>query len=111
MTTEIIIVLTQQRNIVKVTKDFLIVFKDSMQSNSEYIFTFCLVCPQTVRQKLGMILVIKWFKNGSYQKIIFTKKSERFGQFLTKKIYFESPKLALFDKLSADGNTKFGNFI
>ena len=26
----------------------------------------------TVCQKLGMILVIKWFKNWSYQKIIFT---------------------------------------
>ena len=25
--------------------------------------------------------------------------------------YFESPKLALFDQLSPDGDTKFGNFI
>ena len=28
-----------------------------------------------------------------------------------QKINFESPKLALFDKLSLDGDTKFGNFI
>ena len=28
----------------------------------------------TVRQKLDMILVLKWFKNCSYQKINFTKK-------------------------------------
>ena len=29
----------------------------------------------------------------------------------SKKIHFESPKSALFDKLSEDGDTKFGNFI
>ena len=28
----------------------------------------------TVRQKLGVILVIKWFKNWSQQKMLFTKK-------------------------------------
>ena len=27
-----------------------------------------------VRQKLGVILVIKWFKNWSQQKMLFTKK-------------------------------------
>ena len=27
------------------------------------------------------------------------------------KIHFESPKLALFDKLSPDGDSKSGNFI
>ena len=49
----------------------------------------------TVRQKLGIILVIKWFKNWSQQKMLFTKKVrlnwyssmnfflERFGWFLT----------------------------
>ena len=49
----------------------------------------------TVRQKLGVILVIKWFKNWSQQKMLFTKKVrlnwyssmnfflERFGWFLT----------------------------
>ena len=28
----------------------------------------------TVRQRLGVILVIKWFKNWSQQKMLFTKK-------------------------------------
>ena len=49
----------------------------------------------TVHQKLGVILVIKWFKNWSQQKMLFTKKVrlnwyssmnfflERFGWFLT----------------------------
>ena len=49
----------------------------------------------TVCQKLGVILVIKWFKNWSQQKMFFTKKVrlnwyssmnfflERFGWFLT----------------------------
>ena len=49
----------------------------------------------TARQKLGVILVIKWFKNWSQQKMLFTKKVhlnwyssmkfflERFGWFLT----------------------------
>ena len=49
----------------------------------------------TVHQKLGVILVIKWFKNWSQQKLLFTKKVrlnwyssmkfffERFGWFLT----------------------------
>ena len=49
----------------------------------------------TVCQKLGIILVIKWFKNWSQQKMLFTKKVrlnwyswikfflERFGWFLT----------------------------
>ena len=49
----------------------------------------------TVRQKLGVILVIKWFKNWSQQKMLFTKKVhlnwyssmnfflERFRWFLT----------------------------
>ena len=77
----------------------------------------------TVHQKLGVILVIKWFKNWSHQKMLFTKKVrlnsyssmnfflERFGWLLTYKIHFESPKLALFDKLSPDGDSKSGNFI
>ena len=30
--------------------------------------------PVAVRQKLGVILVIKWFKNWSQQKMLFTKK-------------------------------------
>ena len=49
----------------------------------------------TVRQKLGVILVIMWFRNWSQQKMFFTKKGrlnwyssmnfllERFGWFLT----------------------------
>ena len=77
----------------------------------------------TVCQKLGVILVIKWFNNWSQQKNAFYKKSapkliffnefffERFGWFLTKKIHFESPKLALFNKLSPDGDSNSGNFI
>ena len=51
--------------------------------------------PVAVRQKLGVILVIKWFKNWSKEKMLFTKKVrlnwyssmifffERFGWFLT----------------------------
>ena len=51
--------------------------------------------PVMVCQKLGVILVIKWFKNWSQQKMLFTKKVrlnwyssmnfffERFGWFLT----------------------------
>ena len=51
--------------------------------------------PVTVCQKFGVILVIKWFKNWSQQKMLFTKKVrlnwyssmkfflERFGWFLT----------------------------
>ena len=60
----------------------------------------------TVGQKLGVILVTKWFKNWSCQNMSIIKKVvliwycsmifflERFGLFLTKKIHFESPKLA-----------------
>ena len=63
----------------------------------------------TVHQKLGVILVIKWFKNWSQQKMLFTKKVclnwyssmnfflERFGWFLTLKINFENQILAFFD--------------
>ena len=51
-------------------------------------------------------------KKCAHKQLFFDeKKSERFGQFLTQKIHFESPKLALFDELSEDGDTKFGNFI
>ena len=65
--------------------------------------------PVAVRQKLGVILVIKWFKNWSQQKMLFTKKVrlnwyssmifflERFGYFLTLKIDFGNQILALFD--------------
>ena len=74
-------------------------------------------------QKLGMILpfeVVLKLKSPKNQinkksapKIIFLneKKSEKFKSFLTEKIHFESPKLALFDKLSPDGDSKSGNFI
>ena len=64
------------------------------------------------------VLKLKLAKNAFYKKrapkqLFFNEKknSKRFGQFLTQKIHFESPKLALFDELSANGDTKFGNFI
>ena len=72
----------------------------------------------TVRQKLGVILVIKWFKNWSQQKMLFTKKVLLnwyssmifFFRKIRMKIHFESPKLTLFDKLSPDGDSKSGTF-
>ena len=79
--------------------------------------------PVAVRQKLGVILVIKWFKNWSQQKMLFTKKV-RLNWYSSMKFFFRkiwmifdiknslwSPKLPLFDKVSPDGDTKFGNFI
>jgi hypothetical protein len=77
----------------------------------------------TVDQTLGAILLnkvvlrLKSAENAFYKrgvpKLIFFDDFflERFGWFLTYKIRFESPKLALFDKLSPDGDSKSGNFI
>ena len=46
--------------------------------------------PVAVLQKLGVILVIKWFKNYSQQKMLFTKKSAPklifFNDFFFRKI-------------------------
>ena len=64
-----------------------------------------------------VVLKLKSPKNAFYKKgalkLIFFNEFflERFGWFLTQKIHFESPKLALFDKLSPDGDSKSGNFI
>ena len=65
-----------------------------------------------------VVLKLKSAKNAFYKKgapkLIFFNEIfflERFGWFLTWKIHFESPKLALFDKLSPDGDSKSGNFI
>ena len=65
-----------------------------------------------VVQKLKLS-INHFYKKCALKQLFFNEKknSERFGQFLTQKIHFESPKLALFDQLSPDGDTKFGNFI
>ena len=77
----------------------------------------------TVCQKLGVILVIKWFKNWSQQKVLFTKKV-RLNWYSSMKLFFrkfrmifdiENPlwksKIGTFDELSPDGDSKSGNFI
>ena len=64
-----------------------------------------------------VVLKLKSAKNAFYKKgapkLIFFNEFflERFRWFLTQKIHFESPILALFEKLSPDGDSKFGNFI
>ena len=40
-----------------------------------------------------------------------TKKFRKIRMIFDVENSLESPKLALFDELSADGDTKFGNFI
>ena len=65
-----------------------------------------------VVQKLTLS-INNFYKKRAPKQLFFNEKknSKRFGRFLTQKIHFESPELALFDELSADGDTKFGNFI
>ena len=65
-----------------------------------------------VVQKLTLSINI-FYKKRAPKQLFFNEKknSERFGQFLTQKIHFESPKLAFFDELSPDGDSKSGNFI
>ena len=68
----------------------------------------------TVRQKLGVILVIKRFWNWSQQKMLFTKKvrlnwyssMKDSDDFWHRKFTLKVQKLALFDKLSPDGDSK-----
>ena len=74
----------------------------------------------TVRQKLGVILVIKWFWNWSQQKMIFTKKV-RLNWYSSMKFFFRKirmifdienslwkSKIGTFDKLSPDEDSKSG---
>ena len=97
-----------------------------MAKNQLVKWNYQILClhPLTVCQKLGVILVIKWFLNWSQQKMLFTKNL-RLNWYSSMKIFFrkiwmifdienskfKSPKLALFDKLSLDGDSKSGNFI
>ena len=48
-----------------------------------------------------------WPKLVFFYENFFQKDSDDFRH----RIHFESPKLALFDKLSPDGDSKSGNFI
>ena len=53
-----------------------------------------------------------FYKNCAHKQLFFNeKKIRKILTIFDIKIYFESPKLALFDKLSTDGDPKFGNFI
>ena len=67
----------------------------------------------TVRQKLGVILGIKVVQFWSCQKMLFTKNSSMKIFFRKIRMIFdiENPKLALFDELSLDGDSKSCNFI
>jgi hypothetical protein len=59
--------------------------------------------------KNAFLAFLRWDELNYYSSM--KKKEERFLQFLTQKIHFESPKLSLLDELSPDGDTKFGTFI
>ena len=53
-----------------------------------------------------------FYKKGAPKLIFFNEFFlERFGRFLTQKIHFESPKLALSEDLLLNGDSKSGNFI
>ena len=79
--------------------------------------------PVTVCQKLGVILVnkvvlkLKSAKNVFYKKcvpkLIFFNENvfRNIGMIFDIENSFENPKLALFDQLSPDGDSKSGNFI
>ena len=65
--------------------------------------------PVAVRQKLGLILVIKWFKNWSQQKNAFYKKSAPklicFNEFFFRKIRM------IFDLQNSLWKSKIGTFL
>ena len=61
-----------------------------------------------VRQKLGVILVIKWFKNWSQQKMLFTKKV-RLNWYSSMKIFFRKIRM-IFDIENSLWKSKIGTF-
>ena len=62
----------------------------------------------TVRQKLGVILVIKWFKNWSQQKMLFTKKV-RLNRYSSMKFFFRKIRM-IFDIENSLWKSKIGTF-
>ena len=62
----------------------------------------------TVRQKLGVILVIKWFWNWSQQKMIFTKKV-RLNWYSSMKFFFRKIRM-IFDIENSLWKSKIGTF-
>ena len=78
----------------------------------------------TVHQKLGVILVIKWLKNWSWQKMLFTKKVclnwyslmkffflKDSDDFWHRKLSLKVQNWHIFLKLSPDGDSKSVKFI
>ena len=61
-----------------------------------------------VRQKLGVILVIKWFKNWSQQKMLFTKKVRL--NWYSSKIFFFIKIRMIFDIENSLWKSKIGTF-
>ena len=62
----------------------------------------------TVRQKLGVILVIKWFKNWSQQKMLFTKKV-RLNWYSSMKFFYRKSGM-IFDIENSLWKSKIGSF-
>ena len=62
----------------------------------------------TVRQKLGVILVIKWFKNWSQQKMLFTKKV-RLNWYSSMNFFFRKIRM-IFDIENSLWKSKIGTF-
>ena len=64
--------------------------------------------PVAVRQKLGVILVIKWFKNWSKEKMLFTKKV-RLNWYSSMKIFLVKIQM-IFDIENSLWKSKIGTF-
>ena len=62
----------------------------------------------TVRQKLGVILVIMWFWNWSQQKMLFTKKV-RLNWYSSMKFFFRKIRM-IFDIENSLWKSKIGTF-
>ena len=62
----------------------------------------------TVHQKLGVILLIKWFRNWSQQKMLFTKKV-RLNWYSTMKFFFRKIRM-IFDIENSLWKPKIGTF-
>ena len=64
--------------------------------------------PVAVRQKLGVILVIKWLKNWSQQKMLFTKKV-RLNWYSSMNFFFRKIRM-IFDIENSLWKSKIGTF-
>ena len=64
--------------------------------------------PVAVRQKLGVILVIKWFKNWSKEKMLFTKKV-RLNWYSSMNFFFRKIRM-IFDIENSLWKSKIGTF-